>query len=542
MAQHASDLVVTNGRITTLATDGSTPATAEALAVRNGRVEWVGQDTDAGDWIGERTTVLDLGGRSVIPGIIDAHVHFVRAGLTWNDELRWGTVSSLAEGLEQIRQRAASQPEGTWIRVVGGWHPSQFEENRPPTREELDRVAPEHPVLVQYLYEWGMVNAVGHRMVNWDGASDDGVDPSTIDLDDAGNPIGVVRTLPSLRWLQAELPVPELEAQVASTEAASREFLSYGVTGVIDGGGSNTGPDKYDAVYEAWRRNLLGIRVRMTMHASRAGAEEDEFAGYFRFAHARQGDGFLKLLGIGEQILVTTSDDFDRTSQLPAQLDRVTAVLREAARRRWTVQMHMIRPDTLDLVLPIWQEIHREHDIRALRWAIVHGTGLATRHFEVLQEVGAGVITEALLRLCGEDALDYWGAEALEWAPPVRQLQAAGIPVAVGSDALRVASYSPFATLQWLTTGQSVVGTQLWHPDNVLDLDEALALMTADASWFSFEDHERGRLQPGHLADFVALSHHLADLAPSEFTDVRSDLTVVGGELAWASDAFPAID
>ncbi len=536
---HAPDLVLVNGAITTLASDGVTPPEVAAIAIRHGRVVWTGDSDAASEFVGPATQVIDLGGRRVIPGIVDAHVHFVRAGLTWKDEVRWGTTTSLEQGLAQIADRARSTPAGSWIRVMGGWHPSQFPEGRGPTQEELDAVAPDHPVLVQFLYEWGLLNTVGRELIDWRTADEFGVDPSTIDTDESGDPVGVVRTSPSLRWLQSQLTFPDLDGQVDSTATAATEFLSLGVTGLIDGGGANTGPDKYDAVYEAWRQGRLPLRVRTTVHTSKAGDEEQDIAGFLRYSHARQGDEFLRVLGIGETILYPTHDDFGRPAQLtPENRDRLRWVFDLCARRRWTVQMHMMRPDTLDAVLPMWQEAHAEHGIADLRWAIVHGTGLTSRHVPVLRELGVGVITEALLRLSGDDALEYWSADDLAFAPPIHELRAAGVPVAVGSDGLRVSNYNPFATLQWLVTGHALSGRRIWDEDNVLDRHTALELACAQGPWFSFEDHDRGRIQPGLLADLSVLSEDYFALPPDELPRIRSELTLVGGVARWSGEAF----
>lgn len=140
----AVDTVLVNGRITTLAVGPA--AQAQALAVRAGRIVAVGSDEDVRALASSGTSVIDLGGRRVVPGLIDSHVHFVRAGRTWNDELRWSDVYSLAAGLELIAQDARRRGSGRWVRVIGGWNEHQFAEGRGPTREELDVVAPDNPV------------------------------------------------------------------------------------------------------------------------------------------------------------------------------------------------------------------------------------------------------------------------------------------------------------------------------------------------------------------------------------------------------------
>ncbi len=539
MNHRPADVVLRGGRITTLSSSESTPDEATALAIIGERVAWAGDDDAVGSWIGPATMVVDLEGRRVVPGLIDAHVHFVRAGFTWLDEIRWGTVDSLAEGYDLIAEEVRSKPAGEWIRVIGGWHPTQFVENRHPTKAELDELAPDHPVIVQFLYEWAIVNQAALERIDWDSAADWNVDPETLEKDADGNVTGRVSTMPSLRWLQAQLPLPDLERQVESTRAASREFSSFGITGLIDGGGSNTGPDRYDAVYESWRRGELSVRVRTTVHPSDPGTEEEQIGGFLRYSHARQGDRMLQVLAIGENILFAVGDSFARLPDLSEkQLDRCRAIFEACAAKRWTVQMHMIRPEKTAAMLDLWREVHEKHDISDLRWAIVHGTSLTEDDIPTLKELGIGVLPEALLRLEGDEVTGYWGEERLRAAPPVKAFREAGVPVAVGSDAMRVASHNPFTVLQWLVTGQTLSGRQVWDPQRTLDRRSALECISASATWFSFEEHDRGRLEPGHLADLAVLTADLFEVDEADIPAIRSDMTMVGGRVVWVSQGF----
>jgi predicted amidohydrolase YtcJ len=529
-----ADLVVLNGRITTLAVGA--PEEAEALAVRGGRIVAVGPTAEIARLAGPGTVVLDCAGRRVVPGLIDAHTHVVRAGFTWNQEVRWGTVTSLREGLDAIRARAAATPAGGWVAVVGGWHPSQFAERRPPTRDEVEAVAPDHAVLVQFLYEWAMVNRRGRELVDWSSAAAAGVDPATIERDADGHPTGLVRALPSLRWLYGQLPAPTFAEQVDSTEAVTRELASMGITGVIDGGGSNTGPDVYRPLYETWRQDRLPIRVRLTLHGRGPRTEEPDIAGYLRNLHPGQGDDRLRVLGVGEIVLWSLHDGFNRYPDLSAeQLGRLEQLLRACAEARMTVHLHLIRPETTAATLDLWERIDREVGMRDLRWAIVHGHSVRPEQADRLARLGAAVIGEALLRLEGDEVRHMWGADALRAAPPMAALAASGVAVAAGSDAFRVASYNPFATLQWLTTGRTASGTQIWDAANRVGRRQALEMMTTRAAWCSFEERSRGRLQPGYLADLAVLTDDFFAVPDEQIPQIRSELTVVGGEVVWSS-------
>ena len=155
-----------------------------ALAVTNGRVVAVGTTQEILEFASSGTLVTDLGGRRVIPGLIDAHMHATRAGATWDQELHWTRIPSLKAALESIRHAALTTPEGAWIRAVGGWHATQFEEGRAPTREELDEAGGDHPVYVQSFYDTAVLNSVALEALGYD----------TLQVDPPG---GVIERTPS---------------------------------------------------------------------------------------------------------------------------------------------------------------------------------------------------------------------------------------------------------------------------------------------------------------------------------------------------------
>ena len=192
-AAEAADLIVRGGKITTM-----DPAMSEAtaLAVRDGRFLAVGSDADVEGLAGPGTRVIDAGGQRVVPGLNDSHIHFVRQGLNYHMEVRWDGVTSLERALEMLREQAERTPKGQWIRVIGGYSMYQFEERRMPTLEEINAVAPDHPVFVMYLYAYALLNKKALEYLGYDRQA-----PSypggRLAYDRHGRPTGAVFAAPS---------------------------------------------------------------------------------------------------------------------------------------------------------------------------------------------------------------------------------------------------------------------------------------------------------------------------------------------------------
>ncbi|WP_445398722.1 amidohydrolase [Streptomyces sp. LE64] len=537
------DLVLLNGRVTTMsaAADG---AEAEAVAITGQRIAAVGTTEEIADLAGPATTVVDLAGRRVIPGLIDSHVHIVRAGRTWRDEVRWEDERSLESGLAAITRRVGERAEGSWIRVIGGWHPAQFPENRGPSRAELDRAAPDNPVYVQFLYDWAVLNTAAMRALGVDRdlvrtLADEGFDPASFETDADGELTGKVNGTPLMEWFYRRMPSPDFEEQVASTAEMSRALNRLGITGAIDGGGFNSGPDAYPAIRETWRRGQLTVRSRLAVHASRAGTEQEELAGYLRFTPLDVGDGMLRVIGSGEVALYRTVDKIAHPVVIDDDVRRqLREMFSDLARNRWTVHTHAHHHETIDAVLSAWEDVHAEHDISDLRWALVHAEPLRPADVDRIAALGAGVLAQGLFRFQGDEALAAWGAETVAEAPPLRTLIERGIPLGLGSDAMRVASFNPFATLAWFLNGRTVTGNPTLDARHLLTREEALRGYTADGTWFSFEENERGRLEPGLLADLAVLSDDYFTVDEDVIPRIESVLTLVDGRIVYTAEPY----
>ncbi len=249
-----ADLILKNGRIATQDERGSF---ASALAAKDGRFLAVGDEKDVMAHRGSGTRIIDAGGRTVIPGLNDSHLHVIRGGLNFNMELRWDGVPSLADALRMLREQARRTPPPQWVRVVGGWTEFQFAERRMPTLEEVNAASGDVPVFILHLYDRALLNRAALRAV---GYTMDTHEPpgGTIQRDENGEPTGLLIAKPNALILSKTLALgPKLarEDKLNSTRLFMRELNRFGLTSVIDaGGGFQNYPDDYEVIEELHRR------------------------------------------------------------------------------------------------------------------------------------------------------------------------------------------------------------------------------------------------------------------------------------------------
>jgi predicted amidohydrolase YtcJ len=248
-------LIVRNAKVTTLAED---IADAEAVAVNGETFVAVGSEAAVMRLADRETRVIDAGGRRLIPGLNDSHLHAIRGGLQYNLELRWDGVRTLERALEMVREQAQRTPQGHWVRVMGGWSPYQFAERRMPSPSELTEAAPAVPVLVLFGYSQVMLNSAGARSL--------GLAPDTAELAGSNYQFTdegvVVRGNTAVYATIAHLPaLSEHSERVSSTQQFLRELNRFGLTSVVDAGESATAyPDDYEALATLARKRGFPVR------------------------------------------------------------------------------------------------------------------------------------------------------------------------------------------------------------------------------------------------------------------------------------------
>ncbi|HSF26935.1 MAG TPA: amidohydrolase [Actinomycetes bacterium] len=537
MSDLTAELVVRGGRIWTGVAD-TPPVTA--LAVRDGRIAAIGTDDELAPLTAGAAQVIDLQGKVLLPGLQDSHIHAVRAGLTWDRELHWEDVRSLPEALETVRARAAETAPGTWIIVIGGWHERQLAERRMPTRAELDAAAPGSPVFVQMLYDVGMLSSAALKACGWDAAS---ADPpgGVLERDSvSGELTGRVTGMGAFGHVLSQLPEPTYDEKRGGTVRMLAEMASHGITAVIDGGGFRMPPESYHPLLDLWRTKSLPVRMRLFMSAATRGAEVAELAQWIRHVAPGFGDDVVRISGLGE---ITHYGCHDMEGLDPYEMSdeawhELVEISRAAAARGWTMSMHAVLDHTLGRVLDAWELVARDHDLRPLRFSIVHADEASLANIDRIAKLGVGVLVQDRLVLKASDYVDSWGADATARTPPLGDLVGQGVPIAAGTDADRANWWHPWASIWWLVTGESVDGAEPRAPRHRLSIEDALRAYSHGGAWFTFEEASRGLLVPGHAADFFVPTADPFAVEPEALPGIRSELTVMGGQVTHSAGAL----
>lgn len=540
------DLILRNGRFTTL--DRANP-TASAVAIAQGRFTKVGDDREVMALAGAGTRVIDLGGRSVLPGLIDNHLHIIRGGLNFNMELRWDGVRSLADAMAMLKAQVAVTPAPQWVRVVGGFTEHQFAEKRLPTLAELNAVAPDTPVFILHLYDRALLNGAALRAVGY-GKATPAPSGGEIVRDSAGNPTGLLLAKPNAAILYATLAKgPKLphDYQVNSTRHFMRELNRLGVTGAIDaGGGMQNYPDDYDVIQELADADQLTIRLAYNLFTQKPLHEKEDFLNWTATSQYKQGTDYFRHNGAGE-MLVFSAADFEDFRQPQPELahgmeGELEEVVRILAQNRWPWRMHATYDETIERALNVFEKVNQDTQLAGLNWFFDHAETISEKSIDRIAALGGGVAVQHRMAYQGEYFVERYGAAAAEATPPVKRMLEKGVNVSAGTDATRVASYNPWVSLSWLVTGKTVGGLQLMPQRNCLTRDQALRMWTENVTWFSNEQGKKGRIEAGQLADLVVPDRDFFACPESDIADTTALLTVVGGKVVYGVGDFVRFD
>ena len=516
---------------------------AQALLIRGSSIGAIGTNEEILSYTNTPIEIIDLKGATVIPGLIDSHIHAIRAGLTYGVEVSWTGVKSLQSALSLIQKKASETPKNQWIIVAGGWTENQFTERRRPTRSELDKVSLGHPVYIQHFYDSILLSTQAiQRWVDKNRSSDTHAhellsrlteEPLSNTTNTNSNPDWLYGSSRAISDVYNLLPEPTEAQKLKGTKDFFTELNSLGLTGVMDPGGYNLPLNSYNAVKKLSSENLLNLKIRFTICAPRRGSELTDFQQITSKLTTSETDietENLKFNGLGENV---TWGMYNNDAPTQAEKQHLKAVLLWAAKTGQTVTFHWNNNASVHHLLDVLEAVNNEQSIHQLRWSIAHLSDASRESLMRMKAMEIGWLVQNNLYYQGESFIKKKDLDRTIPIPRISTAVNLGVHVSGGTDAHRVMSYNPFVALQWFLDGKTVEGTSLGAETERPNRELALSLYTNHSAWFSFEEDKRGKLEPGYSADIAVLNKDYFTVPTEEISTIKALFTFVNGQLVY---------
>jgi predicted amidohydrolase YtcJ len=517
-----ADLVLMDGNIITM--DSSQPS-AEAVAVTKDRIVKVGTNREINSWIGKDTKIINLHGRTVVPGLIDSHIHVGDFGkfLMWVD---LKDVDSIEEMQRRIRERAQKIPEGRWI-IGSGWNQTRFAEKRYPSFRDLDEASPGNPIVLYH--ECGRVCVVNSKALELANVTKETGSPSggTIEKDaETGEPTGILReNATDLVW--KTIPEPSEAEIMEGISLACKKIVEAGVTSIHWIVASST---EISIIQKLRAENKLPLRVYIIAPANIL----DQITG----SDSLLGSGGNTDRNLGVKVFVDGSlaartaalrepysDDLQTRGQLLYSQEELDALVVKVHKAKLRLVMHAMGDQAIDMTLTAIEKALVEAPRKNHRYRIEHASVLNKEFIQRIKKLGIIVSVQpkvVISEFSVWSAVDRLGSERARWLYPLKTLINEGIRVAGGSDC----PMEPLSPLQGI---QAAVEREFF-PEEQITVDEALRMYTINAAYASFEEKIKGSIEEGKLADLTVLSGDPRTTPPSKIGDINVDMTIVGGK------------
>jgi predicted amidohydrolase YtcJ len=522
----AEDIVLFNGKIVTV-DDRFT--IAQAVAIKGQRIVAVGKNADVLKLKDAGTKAIDLQRRTVIPGLIDNHAHFIRA--PEHDELRFDGVTSRKRALAMLAERVRAARPGEWIVTLGGWSEEQFvDDPRGFSLEELDRIAPGNPVVLQAVYDHSQLNSAALKGAGIDANTPD-PRGGKIEKDASGQPTGLVRNAGGVAFVASKIPLPDDEQWLANVRKLVAELNAMGLTAWYDAGGRGVSAKHYERYRALAERGQLNARAFWTTIRQPATPEQvDKVLVEIAQQKPFQGTDYFDNIGWGESVYLPATTTLLRTGfdAKPEDMREVRRIAQAVAERGMMLNAHVEMTPAIDAYLEQYEAINREHPIKGLRWVFSHLDQVSDAQLERMKrlDIYAGLHSRPLI----QGALMHKAHGERAWEmPPFRRVQASGIVWGLGSDATAVTPSNPFYTLGFAVTGRMVGGREVNR--QTITREEALIAHTRNNAWFIFQESNLGAIQAGKYADLVVLDRDYLTVPAEQIKDIKPVMTILGGQI-----------
>jgi len=530
---NSPDLVLVGGRILTM---DSRSSVAEALAVRDGKILAVGSDAAVRPIAGPQTRVIDLAGKTVVPGLIDTHAHFGAAGLS-DYVVNLGPAKSVAGALELLKAFVARKKPGEWI-ITGGWHPpSQLAEKRYLTRQEIDSVAPNNPVYLRTVGHFAMANSLALQKAGIDKTSPN---PSggSFEKDASGELTGVLVET-AIPLVENLVPPFTEDEEIRQYKIAEGVLNSYGITSVVEGA---TSARDTRTLQKIALSNAATLRVGL-MYRPEPPAELSAWEAIMSGSGATSGfgDDWLKFGGIkifydGGMTLRTAMmrdvypDSHDNyrgiAQQTPERLKQLVSI---ANKSNWRVGVHVVGDLGVDQVLDAFEAADKEKSIRDRRFILIHASLIRPEQMDRARALGVRVDFQNVFMWDKAATVErFLGKATADRALPTKTLiDRMGLDnLGAGTD-FPVNPINPFLNIYIMVTRKDPNGN-VYGASEAISREQALRLYTSAASRYMFDEGRKGTLEAGKLADLAVLSADIMSIPDDQIRDIKADMTMVG--------------
>jgi len=529
-AADAADVVLINGKVVTV-DDRFT--IAQAVAIKGARIVAVGSSANMQKLAGNSAKVIDLRGRTVIPGLIDNHAHFVRVAEKWHYEMRLDGITSRAQAIRMIEERVRAARPGEWIVALGGWSEEQFTDDaRGFPLAELDQLAPNNPVALQAIYRHTYLNTAALKAA---GVDEKTPDPTggKIERDASGRLTGLVSGPGGVAFAAAKVPLAEKQQWLQNARDVVAYLNSVGMTTWMDAGGRGMSSAHYEPYRELADRGELNARIFwQTVRQPGTPQEVDTVLAEIPGMKPFQGTDYFDNVGYGESVYnpVNTQLLSPKANTNPQDIAQWGRITRALAQHGLYVNAHVEMESAIDAFLTLYESINREKPIKGLRWAFSHIDQVTPTQIERMKRLGmsAQIHTRPLIQ--GVLMHRFHGERA--WSmPPMRLVQDSGISWGLGSDATAVTTSNPFYNLWFAVTGKAVGGQTVNR--QTITREEALIAHTRNNAHIVFQESNLGSIQPGKYADLLVLDRDYLTVPADQIKDIKPVLTMVGGKIVY---------
>ena len=524
----APDLILMNGRVITVDRNFTV---AEGVAIAGDRIMTTGNGDQMRALAGPATRIVDLKGNTVIPGLMDNHLHSAGGG----PGVDLSRARSLADVYAAVAARVQQSQPDDIIVSNSDWHEAQLKEQRLPLRDDLDKVAPQHPVVLvrgghefilnsAALARWNVTTATpqipGGRISRYGDGRLNG------ELVDAAK--SLVKLPP---------PAPRTPDQLRADRIADYKKLNEaGLTSIRHPGISVA---DYRMLEGMRQRGELTIRINALLRAG-----NDTIVKVIGDAGVRQGegDGWLRIGGVklavdggfeGGLMREPYEKPWDENGTFrglqTVDTERFFTVVRDLNRLDWRVATHAVGDAAIDLVLNAYEKANAERSIVNRRWSIEHAFIGRPDHLPRMKALGLAISAQNHLYLAGPSLVHYWGATRAGITTPARMYLDAGLPVSSGTDA-PVVPYPPLWTLYHFISRDTITGGVL-GPDQRVTRQQALQMATINNAWLNMEERTKGSIEPNKLADLVILNEDPLTCPEPRLRDAKVLATIVGGKV-----------